>query len=301
MRVLSLFDGIACGREALKRCDVSVAKYYSSEINKSAITVASKNHDDIDHVGDVVNVANMLGVFPSILGEIDLLLGGSPCQGFSVAGNMLNFDDPRSKLFFDFVKIKNILKPKYFLLENVVMKKEWIDIISDLLGVKPIRIDSSLVSAQSRNRLYWTNIPGVEQPDDKDITLDSVIDRGLPGVRKLGTANTSVKSGTLIVPEATKKGYVEVKPFECVDVSFITSKTRRGRKLNGKAHCLLSKTPEQGMWDGHKWRTFTPIECERLQTLPDDYTAGVSNAQRYKLIGNGWTVSVIEHILKFMV
>ena len=158
--VLSLYDGCSMGRVALERAGIPIKEYYASEIDKYAITIAKKNFPNTIHLGDVTTVRG------EDLEPIDLLIGGSPCQGFSFAGKQLNFDDPRSKLFFEFVKLKNLLKPKYFLLENVRMKKQYQDIISEHLGVEPIAINSNLVSAQNRFRLYWTNI-SVEMPEDK--------------------------------------------------------------------------------------------------------------------------------------
>ena len=171
MRVLSLFDGISGARLALDRAGIKVDKYYASEVDKYAIQIAMKNYPDTIQLGDVTKWQEW------DIGGIDLLVGGSPCQGFSFAGKQLNFDDPRSALFFQYVQIKNHFKPKYFLLENVKMKKEYQQVITDMLGVEPILINSALVSAQNRNRLYWTNIPGIEQPEDKGILLKDVIEK----------------------------------------------------------------------------------------------------------------------------
>ena len=163
MNVLSLFDGMSCGRIALDRARIPYKFYIASEIDRWAIQIARKNYPDTIHLGNVLNVD------VEDLPKIDLLIGGSPCQGFSFAGKQLNFDDPRSELFFEFVRLFKECNPKYFLLENVPMKKEYVDIITGYLGVEPIIINSALVSAQNRKRLYWTNIP-VEQPEDKNIT-----------------------------------------------------------------------------------------------------------------------------------
>ena len=150
MNVLSLFDGMSCGRIALERAGIKVDKYYASEIDKYAITITKKNFPNTIHIGDVTKIK------AEDLEPIDLLMGGSPCQGFSFAGRQLNFDDPRSALFFEFVRLLKECKPKYFLLENVRMKKEYQDVITEHLGVEPIMINSALVSAQNRKRLYWT-------------------------------------------------------------------------------------------------------------------------------------------------
>jgi site-specific DNA-cytosine methylase len=225
---------------------------------------------------------------------VDLLLGGSPCQGFSFAGKQLNFSDPRSKLFFDFVKALEELKPKYFLLENVKMKKEYKDIITQHLGVKPIEIDSALVSAQNRKRLYWTNIPNVTQPEDKKLMLKHIVE---PEIDKKDFDITErmrkKKSGTLAYEKAWKN--------VC--------------SLNEKSRTLLTRQDISNSgatnikYSDSKYYKPTPIEAERLQTLPDNYTAvgvidgkeiPISNTQRYKMIGNGWTVDVIAHILSFI-
>ena len=170
MNVLSLFDGMSCGRLALDRLGIKIDKYYASEIDKYAIEVSSANYPDTIQIGDVCDVKGE--DYP----DIDLILGGSPCQGFSFAGHQLAFDDPRSALFFEFVRVLKEVNPKYFLLENVKMKKEFLDIISDQVGVEPILINSSLLSAQNRQRYYWTNVPGVEQPEDRGLVLKDILE-----------------------------------------------------------------------------------------------------------------------------
>ena len=176
MNVLSLFDGLSCGQIALNRADIKYDNYYASEIDKHAIKVTQHNYPNTIQLGSVTEIKG------SDLPQIDLIIGGSPCQGFSFAGKQLNFDDPRSKLFFEFVRLKNELNPKYFLLENVVMKQEFQDVITEYLGVKPIKINSKLVSAQTRERLYWTNIPNVKEPEDCGITLSDILeDIGING------------------------------------------------------------------------------------------------------------------------
>ena len=181
MNVLSLFDGISAGQVALERAGIKVDKYYASEIDKYAIQVTQKNYPDTVQIGDVTKVSYENGIleYENVMqdvGKIDLLIGGSPCQGFSFAGKQLNFEDDRSKLFFEYVRLLEETKPKYFLLENVKMKKEYQDVITKYLGVEPIEINSALVSAQTRKRLYWTNIPNIEQPKDKKIMLKDVIE-----------------------------------------------------------------------------------------------------------------------------
>ena len=219
-------------------------------------------------------------------------MGGSPCQGFSRAGKTLNFSDPRSALFFEFVRVMKEVQPKYFLLENVRMKKEYQDIITEYLGVEPIAINSNLVSAQNRNRLYWTNIPNIEQPKDRNIVLLNILEKDIsqtPGTKSLR------------VTEATKKGFTEIDPGECYDSTFPSSKTRRGRAMRTKCNCLTASNFEYHYWNGIDSRKITPLECERLQTVPDGYTEGASKTQRYRMLGNGWTVEVIKHIFKNIV
>lgn len=331
MNVLSLFDGMSCGQIALDNLGIKVDNYFASEIDRYAIKVARDNYPDMIHVGDVTQVkAEHFGPKGFDV-KIDLIMGGSPCQGFSRAGKNLNFDDPRSKLFFEFVRLVKGLKPKYFLLENVKMTKEHRDTISEFLGVQPIYIDSALVSAQTRKRYYWTNIPYLFAPIDLGVKLKDIIqtDGELEGsivdermVTNKGKAycltaryagavwwNSIARSQRTMIriedkvcfPEATKKGYAAVGVGEGLDLSYPTSTTRRGRALKDKAHCLTTISPNQGIiTERYTWRKLTPIECERLQTVPDNYTEGVSNSQRYKMLGNGWTVKVIEHILKNM-
>lgn len=178
--VLSLFDGMACGRIALERAGIKVKAYYASEIDKPAMKVAKHNWPDIIHIGDVTKVFYCEGwLFTEngefYVGKIDLLIGGSPCQGFSFAGKQLNFNDPRSKLFFEFVRLREETQCEYFFLENVVMKKEYQEIISSYLNVQPVFINSALVSAQTRKRLYWSNIPFYKLPVDKGIYLKDIL------------------------------------------------------------------------------------------------------------------------------
>lgn len=189
INVLSLFDGMSCGQIALDKLGIKVNNYFASEIDKYAIQVTKHNYPNTKHIGDVTKVKG------SDLPKIDLLIGGSPCQGFSFAGKQLNFEDPRSRLFFEFVRLKNELKPKYFLLENVKMKKEYQDVITEYLGVEPIVINSNLLSAQNRTRYYWTNIPNIEQPKDKGILLKDITEDGLQslGLAQRGRYNENGK------------------------------------------------------------------------------------------------------------
>tara|TARA_B110000208_G_scaffold27583_1_gene36048 strand:- start:946 stop:1932 length:987 start_codon:yes stop_codon:yes gene_type:complete len=326
MNVLSLFDGMSCGQIALNNLGIKVDKYFASEIDKYAMEIAKKNFPDIIHVGNVEFVTKSM-----LNNKIDLIIGGSPCQGFSRAGKGLNFEDPRSKLFFEFVRLIKECKPKYFMLENVKMNKESRDIISEYLGVEPIYIDSALLSAQTRKRYYWTNIPNISEPMDKGIILKDIIQttEELKGskvdermVTNKGKAycltarysgatwwNSIERSQRTMIriedkvcfPEATKKGYVAAGIGQGIDIQYPNSQTRRGRLLKEKSHCIQAGSVNQGIInEKYNWRKLTPIECERLQTVPDNYTEGVSNSQRYKMLGNGWTVKVIEHVLTNM-
>jgi DNA-cytosine methyltransferase len=301
MNVLSLFDGMSCGRIALDKLGIPVDKYFASEIDKWAIQIAKKNYPDTIHIGDVQDV-----MYPESFDghKIDLLIGGSPCQGFSFAGKQLNFDDPRSKLFFEFVRLYKECKPKYFLLENVRMKQEYQDVITEMLGVQPIAINSSLVSAQNRYRLYWTNIPITELPRDKNILLKDILEDGLVDRDKSHCLDANYFKGGNLKQyfEKHRRQLVFSKDGLChigdADIKGHDS-VKRVYHPDGKAPTLTTmqgghREPKVAM--SQKWRKLTPLECERLQTVPDGYTEGVSNTQRYKMLGNGWTVDVIAHI-----
>lgn len=387
MNVLSLFDGMSCGQLALHRADIKVKNYFASEIDKYAIEVAKKNFPDIVHVGDVTNIMKGIPLgevkddclLEMMATDIDLILAGSPCQGFSFAGRQLNFDDPRSKLFFEFIRIINNIntrkaqlgKPQVkFLLENVRMKKESQDVITKALGVEPIAINSALVSAQNRNRLYWTNIPNVTQPQQRDIVLADILEdlpfdeapNYLKGtwcgrvrgdmVKSVDDAKANCLTASMYkgqIPTFVKskkpiqvgmandiKGFDIIKRVYSPQGKSPTLTTMQGghrqpkvaigrivnRRLdeNGvrkdnqlelpfttqlevsdgaKSNCLTTVQKDNVVVsEDYLYRKLTPLECERLQTLPDNYTEGVSNTQRYKMIGNGWTVDVIAHILK---
>ena len=281
INVLSLFDGISCGHIALDKAGIPINKYYASEIDKYAIKVTNKNYPETINLGDVTTVSGEL-----FTEKIDLLIGGSPCQGFSQAGKMKNFDDPRSKLFWEYVRILQEVKPKYFFLENVVMKQEWQDIISEALGVKPIMIDSSLTSAATRKRLYWTNIPGVGQPEDLGITFGDIRER-------------DVQEGSIYY---TDKGLDWIRRHEKR-----TGKTLRiigdSDKMQMLEASMYKKYSSQrffGIEDTHGLRYITVTECERCMNVPDGYTDCCSNTQRYKQLGNGWEVNTITHIFRIL-
>lgn len=322
MNVLSLFDGISCGKVALDRAGIETEVYNASEIDKHAITISKKNHPDINQIGDVTQID--FRQYKST----DLLIGGSPCQGFSFAGKQLNFEDPRSELFFDYVRALEDTNPKYFMLENVKMKKEYQDIITSYLGVQPIEINSNLVSAQNRKRIYWTNIPGIELPEDKGILLEDIvherrnddidikpyivpIDKTLKIMEKetkrgrVGyfgndsqgncVYNIHGKSITLCGRNAEKNG---LYLFGCITPDRIEKKQNGQRFNDGNKFYTLTAQDRHGVLIDGYIRKLTEIECERLQTLNDGYTEGITRPQRYKCLGNGWTADVIAHILQ---
>lgn len=331
---------------------IKVEKYYASEIDKYAIQIATKTHPDIIEIWDVCNVKW------EDYKDIDLLIWGSPCQWFSIAWKMLNFDDPRSKLFFEFVRILKEIKPKYFLLENVKMKKEWQDIISRELWVEPIEINSSLVSAQNRRRLYRTNIPNITQPKDKGILLKDILEdnvdekyyysaerwnRILAGkydiVKRLEEAEKKCNTITTVgwgnhekkiavshcpqtkefkwqwfkldkSPTLLARDYKDPKVAVDLSKDIIVWNQFNNRIFTDKSWTIgtwAGRTNKQGMGLYYKEvkpeffiRKLTPIEYERLQTLPDNYTAWVSDTQRYKALWNWWTVDVIAHIFSYL-
>lgn len=306
MNILSLFDGMSCAQIALERCGIKYDKYFASEIDKYAIKVTQNNYPKTIQLGDVTKVSSK-----NISGKIGLLVAGSPCQGFSFAGKQLNFEDPRSKLFFEFVRIKNELNPDFFLLENVLMKQECQDVISQLLGVRPIQICSSLVSAQRRVRLYWTNIPYIFHPTDRGILLKDILDSGSCDRKKSLCIDANYFKG------GSWENYQKKKKRQMIyqlndDKSFGGKQPRHQDRIYadfGKSPCLttlssrtnvaFSQSEKRLMVDtGIKYRKLTVSECEKLQTVPVGYTSCVSNSQAYKMLGNGFTVDVICHILE---
>jgi len=360
MIILSLFDGISGAQLALKRAGIKIDKYYASEIDKYAIQITQKNFPNTIQLGDITKWHEWNIEKP------DLIIGGSPCQGFSFAGKQLNFNDDRSKLFFTFVDILKHYKPKYFLLENVKMKKEYQYVISDLLGVEPIEINSALVSAQNRKRLYWCNWD-VKQPEDKGIFLKDIVHENdsigvlknlgifkekndkancidanyFKGIDNHGQRTQIVEWLNEYIVPFDKTLQILDKEVERGKVGYFRSDSQANRVyyIHGKAVTLCGEagggaakmgqylfgciTPDrvnkrqndQRFNDGQKFytltaqdkhgiliegyiRKLTPIECERLQVFPDNYTEEISNTQRYKALGNSFTVDVIAHILK---
>lgn len=385
--VLSLFDGISCGQIALERANIPVNTYYASEIDKYAIQVTQKNYPNTIQLGDVTKID-----FKQFEGKVDLLIGGSPCQDLSIAGNRKGLAGERSGLFYKYVEALQTIKPKYFLLENNVgMPKEAYEEISQLLGYYPVMINSALVSAQSRKRFYWTNIGekeydlfgfptcAIPQPEDKHIFLQDVLINGLSYLDKSycitanegngstleyslkkkrrtqiaqpiiynkynniyntektftltsSPANITSKGGQVVlyqIPRGKNQGGIKkdksptltsnsweynnfyCKPIQIGCLNESNSQANRIYSVNGKTVTLKSNGGGGGVNTGlykvnlpngdYIIRKLYPLECERLQTLPDNYTEGISNTQRYKCIGNGWTVDVIAHIFNFL-
>jgi DNA-cytosine methyltransferase len=288
MNVLSLFDGISAGQVALERADITVDNYYASEIDKYAIQVTQKNYPNTIQLGSVTDLKG------DDLPQIDLLIGGSPCQGFSFAGKQLNFDDPRSALFFEYVRLLKEVKPKYFLLENVAMKQEYQDVISEALGVKQIVINSSLVSAQNRKRLYWTNIPNVTQPEDRGVVLRDIIEDGgnLKSYFEKNRRQLVFTDKVIVVRNIYPKNGQNGNIYS-LDGKSKTLSAGVGITGNGIGS---SNAPKIECDNDKGWRKLTVSECEMLQTMPVGYTSCISNTQAYKCLGNGWTVDVIAHI-----
>ena len=408
--VLSLFDGMSCGQIALNRLGIPIKTYYASEIDPYPIKVTQANYPDTVQLGDVRNIT--LELLPE---KPDIILAGSPCTGFSFAGKRLAFDDPQSVLFFEFVRLLKEIEPKWFLLENVKMKKEYLNVITEHVGVEPILLNSALVSAQNRWRYYWTNIPGINEPEDKGIVLKDILENGFDSERdksycldanyykgssvenyfkksrrqmvyhddtsnlpdkssviksnyykssKANFENDKTKgskfsatgvpqklhkpkqvgvaaeinghdilkrvyspdgksptlnscSGGNREPKVAVKCMTEVRTPEANKIR-AEHKKRTGKdwsprhmrhlveRDDDKTNTLTANTSKQHIIQIQKdsemrWRKLTPIEAERLQTVDDDYTAHVSNSRRYSMLGNGWTVDIICHILKNMV
>ena len=353
MNILSLFDGISCGRVALGRAGVTVNKYYASEIDKYAIRIAQKNYPDTIQLGDI----NEWKSWDIDWSSIDLLIGGSPCQDLSIAKkNRKGLNGEKSGLFWRYVEILHKTKPKYFLLENVAsMSKEAKRLISESLGVEPIMINSALVSAQQRKRLYWTNIPNITQPADRGIVLKAVLESGIAcnvinkgyeinrlnmeksqclcarDYKGFGNHPMSAVVEPIIIQKAHgfNRGGVKRRKAPTLTAggcwqenNFVMEPIRIGQigkgrqgdriySIKGKSVSLNANGGGRGAKTGlyridlpdgdYIIRKLHPIECERLQTLPDDYTEGISNSQRYKCLGNAWTVDVIAHILSFII
>lgn len=342
MKVLSLFDGISCARVALERAGIKVTEYYAAEIDKFAIKCTTDNWKETIQIGSVTDIKFKDGKLITAdktydVGEFDIVVGGSPCQSFSNAGDGSGFDG-KSGLFYEFLRILREVSPKYFLLENVSMKKEWQAVIDKEMGVDPITINSSLVSAQNRKRLYWTNIPGITLPKDKGIVLQDILETNTDPVFDLSPTAIDymnrLRNGkprweyhknpvdgkasclTANMYKGVPYGVLQLRPMELKPNSKMSADGLhhvgnatdiKGNESIKRVYADEGKSPTlTTSAGGHrepkvqvtttKYRKLTPLECERLQTLPDGYTAMLSNTQRYKTIGNGWTVDVIVHL-----
>jgi DNA (cytosine-5)-methyltransferase 3A len=332
MNVLSLFDGMSCGQQALERAGIKVENYYASEIKPHAIKVTQHNYPNTIQLGDIRNIK------ASDLPKIDLLIGGSPCQDFSIANKeRKGLKGEKSGLFYEYLRLLKECNPTYFLLENVAMDDFSYNTISHLLGTFPVDINSSLVSAQMRQRSYWTNIGGgyydlfgmrhssIPQPKDKKIFLKDILENGFSDKNKsmclleinsrplstpskmakryfeIGMANLIFKDEKtyLRVKEATKIGFVDIAENEGVDLSYPTSKTRRGRAMKDKSNCLL-RNNEYFVFQDNDIRYFTQNELEKLQTVKEGYTSILNRNQAACLLGDGWTVDVIKHIFEYI-
>lgn len=285
MNVLSLFDGISCGKVVLEKLGFPIDNYYASEIDKHAIKVSHHNHPDIIRLGDISNWRE----WDIDFSDIDLILAGSPCQGFSFAGKQLAFDDNRSKLFFVFVDILQHIRqlnPQVkFLLENVKMKKEYLDIISDILNEKPVFINSADFSAQNRQRYYWFNWL-IEGFTPKEVKLDDILEPGF----------YSTRDKSYCIDANYGKGTNFRRYFYCGSRQLVLK--------NGYTPSNMTKETANNVMhsDGNMWRKLTVGECEKLQTIPVGYVDSVEipKVEKYKCIGNAWTIDVIAHILDGM-
>lgn len=325
--VLSNFDGMSCGQIALQKAGIPVKQYFATEIDSFAITVTMANFPGTIQLGNIVDVHE------PVAPGIDLMIGGSPCQSFSLSGKRNGMStkcnvevttykkylqlkskgfefEGESFLFWEFYRMWLLHKPKYFLLENVIMSKKWENIITQALGVRPIKINSSLVSAQNRKRLYWTNIcsGNIPQPADKNIFLNDILQKRWHKKYVLNSKRLSSKGydeiiyrdSSILVPTVTKDGFCELFEGECFNATFLRSKTRRGRKMTGKSQTVMSRNSDFMQYTKGKIRQFTPVEIERLQTVPENYTRHVSDTQRYLMLGNGWNVDTIVHFFNHL-
>lgn len=280
VKVLSLFNGISCGRLAFERAGVKVDKYVSYEIDGFANSIAQKHFPNDEYNGDVCTAD-----FTKYEG-FDYVIGGFPCQDLSIAGKMKGLEGTQSKLFYEFIRALKEVKPKFYLLENnASMTKENQNLITNIIGGNlPILINSNLLSAQDRKRLYWTNIPNITQPKDKKLLLKDIVqEENEKEDYKIYNRMKAKKIGTL----AFHKAWTNIRTLD-----------RKSKTLTC-SQCISNSGATNVKYNDNTYYKLTPLECERLQTLPENYTQGLSNTQRYKTIGNGWTVDVIAHILSF--
>ncbi len=288
MNVLSLFDGISAGQLALQRANINVSNYYVSEIDMNCIKVTHENFRKTNFLGDIKKISKK---DINKLQKIDLLIGGSPCQDLSIISHGKGLKGDKSGLFYYYLRIFRYIKPKYFLLENTPMQKHWEDEITECLGVKPVLINSSLVSAQDRKRLYWTNI---------DVDVNKIKDKGL-----------LLKDIVLSADKVQDKYWLDNYTYQLIDkdkrVCALLDKpvfnmSKRVYNVNYKAPTLITKSGGYmitKIMQNNRIRQLTPLEYERLQTFPDNYTnKHISDTYRYSMLGNSWTVDIITEIFK---
>lgn len=302
MRVLSLFDGICCGHLALERAGIKIDSYDAYEIEKNAIKATETNFPDVVQHGDVT-----IEDFTKYKGKIDLLIGGSPCTNLSMAGNGQGLKGSQSKLFYEYARAIKEAQPKYFLLENVIMKKEWEDIITNILGVEPIEINSSLVSAQNRRRLYWTNIPNVTLPEDKNITLEDILE-DIEFPNPAAIRGRRLNKATIVGRRLDKNGHRKdtdktIPITQCLEVRATNTDKSNCLTTVDKDNVLtplsIGRHPD-AFKNNLPFRYYTTKEMCRLQTVPDDFLNMIPDSAARKALGNGWTVDVIAHIFSFL-
>lgn len=315
INVLSLFDGISGGQQALQRAGIKVNKYFAAEIDKHAMKVTQDNFPKTTQLGSVLDVT------AEKLPKIDLLIGGSPCQGFSMAGKRLNFDDPRSMLFWEYVRLLKELKPTYFLLENVKMEEWCLDVISNALGVQPVLIDSATVCAQHRERYYWTNIPGRIVPKTKNIILADILedieiddDRQYQPMR--GRSFERFQDfrycRMMYVGDVVGRGSKPQNVLGSFGKSTVPEDWKQPYQMRTFVYSAQGKSPTllAGMGPNENgikvalspthFRWLTVTECERLQTVEDGFTKAITPNQRIRALGNGWTIDVIAQFFGSM-
>jgi DNA (cytosine-5)-methyltransferase 3A len=281
MNVLSLFDGMSCGQIALERAGVKVDSYFASEIDYDAIKVTQNNYPNTIQVGDITELD------VSSLPKIDLVIGGSPCQSFSSAGYGTGFQG-KSGLFWEFIRVLKETNPRFFLLENVVMKKEWQDIISEELGVKPVKVNSSIVSAAHRRRLYWTNIPNFKVPEDKGITIYDIVE-----------CESSVDPSLWLKAKNTSLMYNKIDFSGCPKIAAIDVYNKKYKTDKKVPTLTLPHHNSLRLWQNGRIRKFSANELETMQNVPINYTdVDLSVNQRHALLGNGWTVDVVVEFFK---
>ncbi len=294
IKVLSLFDGISCGQLAFERAGIEVDIYYSSEIEESAIKITQSNYPNTIQLGDITKITEEQ---LNLIMPIDIIIGGSPCQDLSNykydRGEVTGLNGEKSGLFYDYIRILKYVKPKYFLLENVAsMEDQWRDLISEILEVNPIMINSSLVSAQERKRYYWTNIKDVIQPEDKKLLIKDIIQDSKDVGEKYWYNREFTYNGDDNKVQCTLLG------------SGLMRNMREVYNQNSKCNTLLCDgdggNRQKKVYQDGRCRKFTPLEYERMQTLSDNYTDCICDSKRYTGIGNGWTVDVISHIFRFI-